>query len=246
MTENVCGSSSVEHRFQVTSEPLISLDHVSASIRLPRGGRLITVDDVTAAFQRGTSTAIVGASGSGKTSLASIIGLLNADFTGELRFAGEDMSRCPDARRAKLRNGHIGFVFQNYSLIDHLNVWENVALPLQYRGHVRRSAQRRIAMRGLAEVGLRDRARDRPSRLSGGEQQRVAIARALVANPDLVICDEPTGALDTVTGRMVSDMLFRQIHDHGATLILVTHDPRLAARCERVLHMSQGGLRCST
>lgn len=204
---------------------LIRLEHLSAEVRLPDGERLTTVDDVSASFERGTSTAIIGKSGSGKTSLASIVGLLNNDYDGTLSYDGRDCAAWNDADRARFRCRHVGFVFQNYSLIPHLSAWENVALPLQYRGGIPLRVIRR-----------------RASRMSGGEQQRVAIARALVGDPDLLICDEPTGALDTETGDMVADILFRHVRELGVTLILVTHDPQLAARCERRLTIDRGRL----
>ena len=226
----------------MSDRPLILLDHLSATVRLPGGGRLTTVDDVSTSFERGTSTAIVGKSGSGKTSLASIIGLLNTDYDGVLSYDGRDCSAWNDADRSRFRCRHIGFVFQNYSLIPHLSAWENVALPLQYRGGMPMRTIRRRASRMLHTVGLADRSHSMPSRLSGGEQQRVAIARALVTGPDLLICDEPTGALDTETGDMVATILFRQVRELGATLILVTHDPQLATRCERRLTIDRGRL----
>ncbi|OXN00371.1 ABC transporter ATP-binding protein [Bifidobacterium vansinderenii] len=222
--------------------PLIRLDHLSAKVRLPDGGRLTTVNNVSASFERGTSTAIVGKSGSGKTSLASIIGLLNNDYSGTLSYDGRDCAAWSDADRSHFRCRHIGFVFQNYSLIPHLSAWENVALPLQYRGGTPMRTIRRRAVRMLHTVGLAKRADSMPSRLSGGEQQRVAIARALATDPDLLICDEPTGALDTETGDMVAAILFRQVQELGVTLILVTHDPQLAARCERRLTIDRGKL----
>ena len=207
------------------------------------GDSFATVNDVSASFERGTSTAIIGKSGSGKTSLASIVGLLNNDYDGTLSYDGRDCAAWNDADRARFRCRHVGFVFQNYSLIPHLSAWENVALPLQYRGGIPLRVIRRRASRMLHTVGLGSRTVcSMPSRLSGGEQQRVAIARALVGDPDLLICDEPTGALDTETGDMVADILFRHVRELGVTLILVTHDPQLAARCERRLTIDRGRL----
>ena len=238
---------------------LIRLEHLSAEVRLPDGERLTTVDDVSASFERGTSTAIIGKSGSGKTSLASIVGLLNNDYDGTLSYDGRDSAAWNDADRARFRCRHVGFVFQNYSLIQHLSAWENVALPLQYRGGIPLRVIRRRASRMLHTVGLGSRTVcSMPSRLSGGEQQRVAIARALVGAPELLLCDAPTGALDdnndllknyeptnaqnTDTGDMVADILFRHVRELGVTLILVTHDPQLAARCERRLTIDRGRL----
>ena len=168
---------------------LIRLEHLSAEVRLPDGERLTTVDDVSASFERGTSTAIIGKSGSGKTSLASIVGLLNNDYDGTLSYDGRDCAAWNDADRARFRCRHVGFVFQNYSLIPHLSAWENVALPLQYRGGIPLRVIRRRASRMLHTVRLPSpTVCSMPSRLSGGEQQRVAIARALVGDPDLLIC----------------------------------------------------------
>lgn len=213
---------------------LIRLEHLSAEVRLPDGERLTTVDDVSASFERGTSTAIIGKSGSGKTSLASIVGLLNNDYDGTLSYDGRDCAAWNDADRARFRCRHVGFVFQNYSLIPHLSAWENVALPLQYRGGIPLRVIRRRASRMLhtvAPVGRRTAARGH--RPSAGGRSRSA---------DLLICDEPTGALDTETGDMVADILFRHVRELGVTLILVTHDPQLAARCERRLTIDRGRL----
>lgn len=225
---------------------LIRLEHLSAEVRLPDGERLTTVDDVSASFERGTSTAIIGKSGSGKTSLASIVGLLNNDYDGTLSYDGRDCAAWNDADRARFRCRHVGFVFQNYSLIPHLSAWENVALPLQYRGgiplrvirrrasrmlHTRRAREPDGVQHAVAPVGRRTAARGH--RPSAGGRSRSA---------DLLICDEPTGALDTETGDMVADILFRHVRELGVTLILVTHDPQLAARCERRLTIDRGRL----
>ncbi|NMM97190.1 ABC transporter ATP-binding protein [Bifidobacterium olomucense] len=222
--------------------PIIRLSNVSANVRLPNGDKLTTVRNASVEFEKGTSTAIVGKSGSGKTSIASIIGLLNAQFSGTLEFNGESVDGWSDARRTKFRCAHIGFVFQNYSLIPHLRVIENVALPLEYsRKYTKRKMHRRIS-NALQSVGLSDRASAFPSSLSGGEQQRVAIARALVTGPDIIICDEPTGALDTETGNAVADLLFDRVNQDHTTLILVTHDPQLASKCQRQIIMERGEL----
>ncbi len=159
---------------------LIRLEHLSAEVRLPDGERLTTVDDVSASFERGTSTAIIGKSGSGKTSLASIVGLLNNDYDGTLSYDGRDCAAWDDADRARFRCRHVGFVFQNYSLIPHLSAWENVALPLQYRGGIPLRVIRRRASRMLhtvAPVGRRTAARGhRPS--AGGRSRSADLRRA--------------------------------------------------------------------
>ncbi|MBW3082305.1 ABC transporter ATP-binding protein [Bifidobacterium sp. 6T3] len=226
--------------------PIVAMREVTATVRLADGSDLTTVDGVTLTLRRGSSTAIVGRSGSGKTSLASIIGLLNTRFSGRLLYEGRPVHRWSDAELSRFRCDHVGFVFQNYSLIAHLRVWENVAIPLEYsRRRLSRGRMRRLALRALAGVGLDGKADARPVVLSGGEQQRVAIARALVNNPDMLICDEPTGALDTSTGDEVADMLFDRVRADGVTLVLVTHDVRLAERCQRRLVMERGRLSCS-
>ena len=226
-----------------STKPLVALQGVSAVVTLGNKDRLTTVNDVSLELFAGMTYSIVGKSGAGKTSLISIIGMLNTQFSGRYLYKGQDVGALSDRRLSFMRAGHIGFVFQNYSLIPHLSAWENVALPLQYRGGIPLRVIRRRASRMLHTVGLGSRTVcSMPSRLSGGEQQRVAIARALVGDPDLLICDEPTGALDTETGDMVADILFRHVRELGVTLILVTHDPQLAARCERRLTIDRGRL----
>ncbi|QPK81810.1 ABC transporter ATP-binding protein [Schaalia sp. ZJ405] len=222
---------------------LLELEDVTAKVQLGRRQLLTTVDSVSLEIIRGTSHAIVGKSGSGKTSLISILGLLNSDFTGRYSYAGSDVGRLSDRQRSKLRGSHIGFVFQNYSLIRHLNVAENVDLSLRYSNE-KLSRRQRFARitQALEDVGLADRRKEYPGRLSGGEQQRVAIARALVLRPELLICDEPTGALDTDTGKHVLSVLMELVRSSRTTLVLVTHDSEVAAHCENVMHMDSGRL----
>lgn len=220
---------------------LIRLEHVSASVKLGNGELLHTVRDVSLEFARGKTYAIVGASGSGKTSLVSIIGLLNSQYTGEYYYENKLVASLSDKERSYMRADRIGFVFQNYSLIRHLNVWDNVALALAYMHHKYSIKERHTMVQAvLQEVGLEDRVHDFPSGLSGGEQQRVAIARAMVTNPEMLICDEPTGALDTQTGEKVLAMLESLVERKRTMLLLVTHDPRVAQRCQTRLTMSQG------
>jgi putative ABC transport system ATP-binding protein len=219
---------------------MIKSSCLNAQVTLPDRSVLRTVNDVTVELRKEHSYAVLGKSGSGKTSLISIFGLLNRHYEGLLQFDGQDVSALSDKELAKIRASRIGFVFQNYSLMKQLSVWENVALPLQYGTNPKSSRRRKIAMAFLAEVGLEQRCDDRPSSLSGGEQQRVAIARALVADPDLVICDEPTGALDKQTGDKVMTVLMDLVVSHHKTLILVTHDPDIALICEHRLSMNEG------
>lgn len=225
--------------------PLISLRGIHAVVSLSRTEQLTTVDHVDMELRRGKSYAVVGKSGSGKTSLLSIIGLLNTRFGGEYFYAGQNVALLSDPRRSALRARKIGFVFQNYSLIRHLKVWENVELPLLYaREKADRKLRRERVMNLLREVGLEDKESSYPSALSGGEQQRVAIARALITSPEAVLCDEPTGALDKKTGLRVMEILHDAVSRNGSLLLLVTHDADLAARCDGIFHMDGGNISC--
>ena len=225
------------------SDVLLQLEDVTASVKLGRRQVLTTVDSVSLNIIRGTSNAIIGKSGSGKTSLISILGLLNSDFTGRYIYGDCDVSSLSDRRRSKLRGSKIGFVFQNYSLIRHLNIAQNVNLSLHY-AHENLSRKQRVERikKALEDVGLAERRKEYPGSLSGGEQQRVAIARALVLRPELLICDEPTGALDTDTGIQVLNVLMELVKSAHTTLVLVTHDKDVAARCENLMYMDSGRL----
>lgn len=221
--------------------PLVSLSKVSAQVKLGSSQILRTVDQVSLDLEAGKTYALVGKSGSGKTSLASIIGLLNASFSGKFVYQGKDVATLSDRQKSSLRARSIGFVFQNYSLIKHLNVFENIELALMYLSprdsvKIRKEKVKQV----LTQVGLIERLYETPSALSGGEQQRVAIARALVTCPELLICDEPTGALDTVTSAQVMQILQELVQKYNSTLLLVTHDPDLAATCDHTLLMRQG------
>jgi putative ABC transport system ATP-binding protein len=222
--------------------PALALAGVHKGVDLPDGQRLEILRGVDLEIPAASSTAIVGRSGSGKSTLLSLMGLLAAPDAGTIQIDGVAAAGLSGKQSARLRNGHIGFIFQNYSLVPTWNVFQNCALPLLYSSGVSGRQQRERVRSALAEMGLADRADALPGHLSGGEQQRVAIARALVGDPDLLICDEPTGALDTETGDMVADILFRHVRELGVTLILVTHDPQLAARCERRLTIDRGRL----
>ncbi len=186
----------------------------------------------------GDYLAIMGPSGSGKSTLMNLLGCLDKPSAGTYLLDGEDVSQFSDDRLAALRNRHIGFVFQQFNLLPRANALQNVELPLQYAGiHDRRQQ----ALTALEKVGLADRAHHRPRELSGGEQQRVAIARAIVNEPALILADEPTGNLDSRTGRDILQV-FDDLNQTGITLITVTHDPDIAARCHRVIHMVDGKL----
>tara|TARA_Y100000748_G_scaffold120774_3_gene101421 strand:+ start:2352 stop:3035 length:684 start_codon:yes stop_codon:yes gene_type:complete len=195
--------------------------------------------DVNLSIQRGSSVAIVGASGSGKSTLLSLLAGLDLPSSGEVLLAGQSLTTLDEDQRAALRGLEVGFVFQSFQLLDSLNAVENVMLPLELAG--RRDA-RQHATELLERVGLKARISHYPQQLSGGEQQRVAIARAFASEPAILFADEPTGNLDAATGQKITDLLFDLNREHGTTLILVTHDERLAARCERALHMQAGQL----
>lgn len=183
--------------------------------------------------------AIMGTSGSGKTSLMNIIGLLDTPTSGEYFLDGKNVTDLNEDERAKARNEKIGFVFQQFFLLPRLTVLQNIELPLRYR-HLAEHEIRQRSLVILEKVGLADKANHRPNQLSGGQQQRVAIARALVGNPRVILADEPTGALDSATGKIILD-LFHGLHNHEkVTIIIVTHDPLIAAQCQRTVHIQDG------
>ena len=218
---------------------VISAAGISSSI--PRTKRQL-LHSIDFEVDDGESVAIQGRSGSGKTSLLSILGLMQPADAGELHVGGIDVSRISESRAATLRNELIGFVFQSYSLIGDLTVLENVALPLQYGTPAGGRARAARGMEMLDLVGLSGFARSRPARLSGGEQQRVAIARALVRNPRVVLADEPTGALDSSTRDEIVASLKHAASATGSCLVVVTHDSDVAAQMDRQLHLSDGVL----
>jgi len=198
----------------------------------------LALDEVSLSFEKGEFVAIMGPSGSGKTTLMNIIGLLDRPSHGEYLLDGRHAARLKPNQRAKLRRDRIGFVFQSYNLLSRLNILENVALPLAYRGMtpVRRLKR---ASDILELVGLRDREYFMPRQLSGGQAQRAAIARALVNNPSIIIADEPTGNLDSTDSRVVMELL-AEIHRQGNTILLVTHNPELTRYANRVIYMHDG------
>jgi len=200
---------------------------------------LTILDDVSFAISEGESVAIVGASGSGKSTLLSLLAGLDVPSEGDVDLVGESLAARDEDGRAQLRGRHVGFVFQSFQLLPSLTALENVMLPLELAGRAdAESAARQV----LAQVGLADRLRSYPRQLSGGEQQRVALARAFVTRPKVLFADEPTGNLDTRTGSAIIDLLFDLNAQSGTTLILVTHDVGLAARCGRTLRIDAGRL----
>ena len=203
------------------------------------GEPLVILNGLSLSIAAGESVAIVGASGSGKTTLLSLLAGLDSPTAGDIRLAGKSLNDLDEDGRAALRAGRVGFVFQSFQLLAGLTALENVMLPAELAGIDDADARARET---LARVGLSARLSHYPYQLSGGEQQRVAIARAFAASPEILFADEPTGNLDSATGARIIDLLFELNRDRGATLVLVTHDPALAARCTRVLTLRSGRL----
>ncbi|PTQ70447.1 ABC transporter ATP-binding protein [Pseudomonas sp. GV071] len=200
-------------------------------------GDLTILHDLSLDLARGDSLAIVGTSGSGKSTLLGLLAGLDLPSQGQITLAGHALNTLDEDQRARVRAEHVGFVFQSFQLLDSLNALENVMLPLELEGH-RDARERARAL--LERVGLGKRLSHTPRQLSGGEQQRVAIARAFAAEPAVLFADEPTGNLDTHTGEHISDLLFEINQERGATLVLVTHDERLAQRCHRRIRLEAG------
>lgn len=200
-------------------------------------GELVILDDLSLSLDKGDSLAIVGTSGSGKSTLLGLLAGLDLPSSGEVRLAGHQLGALNEDERARVRAEHVGFVFQSFQLLDSLNALENVMLPLELHG--RRDAQQR-ARDLLERVGLGARLHHYPRQLSGGEQQRVAVARAFAAEPDVLFADEPTGNLDSHTGANITELLFELNRERGTTLVLVTHDERLAQRCHNLLRLEGG------
>ena len=202
-------------------------------------GKLSILRDISFALEVGQTAAIVGASGSGKSTLLGILAGLDTPSAGTVQLAGQDLFALDEDQRAALRARHVGFVFQSFQLMPNLTALENVMLPLELAGVPDARAQATVM---LQRVGLGERLQHRPKVLSGGEQQRVALARAFVVKPDLLLADEPTGSLDHATGAAIMDLMFALNREQGTTLVLVTHDRQLAARCDRRLTIEAGQL----
>jgi len=218
------------------TDPIIEMAGVHLTL-VGGGGEVNILRGVDASVGRGETVSVVGPSGAGKTTLLMIIAGLERPSAGTVRVAGTDLGVLDEDALARFRREQVGIVFQSFHLVPTMTAWENAALPLEFAG--RRDARERAA-EALASVGLAERRLHYPGQLSGGEQQRVALARAFVARPALLLADEPTGNLDRETGVRVIDLLFRLREEHGTTLLLVTHDPALAARCGRTLPMADG------
>ena len=223
------------------AENILEVHHLKKSVG--QGEQELSIlTGVELLVKPGQSIALIGESGSGKSTLLAILAGLDDGSSGEVNLLGQPLHRLDEEARAALRARHVGFVFQSFMLVPTLNALENVELPALLRG-ARARPGRRPAKALLEQLGLGKRLHHLPAQLSGGEQQRVALARAFNGQPALLFADEPTGNLDRQTGDRIADLLFALNKEHGTTLILVTHDPQLAARCDRRLRLVDGTLR---
>ena len=220
------------------TDPIIAVRHVTKRVT-DSSGTLTILDDIDFSLQPRESAAIVGASGSGKSTLLSLMAGLDTPSQGTVVLAGEDLFALDEDARAAVRSQRVGFVFQSFQLLPNLTALENVMLPLELLG---RPGARAAATEMLGRVGLSERLKHYPRVLSGGEQQRVALARAFVVEPAVLLADEPTGSLDFATGERVMGLMFDMNREAGTTLVLVTHDRAIAARCDRQLHIEAGRL----
>jgi putative ABC transport system ATP-binding protein len=218
------------------SDSIISVEHICKAVS-DSTGTLEILCDIDFALKARETAAIVGASGSGKSTLLSIIAGLDIPTSGTVRLAGHDLFSMDEDARAALRAHNVGFVFQSFQLLGNLTALENVMLPLELDG---RKDARKVAANMLARVGLSQRLQAYPRVLSGGEQQRVALARAFVVHPAVLLADEPTGSLDFATGEKIMELMFDLNREQGTTLVLVTHDQSIAARCDRRITIEAG------
>ncbi|GLX66215.1 ABC transporter ATP-binding protein [Paenibacillus glycanilyticus] len=218
---------------------IVQMEQITKHFRMG-GQRYTALQHISLEVQQGEFVAIQGPSGSGKSTLMNIMGCLDTADSGTYTLEGRRVSAMSDNQLADVRNRRIGFVFQNYNLIPNLTAYDNVELPLIYRGvpgHQRKQA----VLETLDAVGLRSHLNHRPAELSGGQQQRVAIARALSTNPSILLADEPTGALDSQTGKEIM-MLLTKLHAEGRTIILITHDKAVASYADRILYIKDGAI----
>jgi putative ABC transport system ATP-binding protein len=223
---------------QITRDSVLKTDHLTKEVNSPEGP-LTIVHDVSLDIAAGESVAVVGASGAGKSTLLALLAGLDTPTAGKIWLDGTDLTALDEDGRARLRAQRVGFVFQAFHLVPALTALENVMLPLELAG---RGDARSGALQALQRVGLKNRVGHYPRQLSGGEQQRVALARAFVTEPAVLFADEPTGNLDTSTGQRVGELLFELNSHSRTTLVLVTHEQDLAARCQRTLRMEAGRL----
>jgi putative ABC transport system ATP-binding protein len=221
---------------KAVAEAIIQVQGVTKQVS-DAGGMLTILHEIDFSLQPQESVAIVGASGSGKSTLLAILAGLDVPSAGSVRLAGSDLFTLNEDQRAAVRAAQVGFVFQSFQLMSHLSAVENVMLPLELQG---RNDARQVAIEMLRRVGLGERLGHYPRVLSGGEQQRVALARAFVVKPAVLLADEPTGSLDFATGEKVMELMFELNRERGTTLVLVTHDEQIAARCDRQIRIEAG------
>ena len=221
------------------SDPIIHMESVTKKYYVGEPNELQILFDIGLDIYEGEFVSIVGASGSGKSTLMNIIGLLDRQTEGEYILNGNSTKILDDKQLSRIRNKEIGFVFQNFNLIPKITALKNVEMPMMYAG-VSQKQRTEKAMKLIELVGMSDRYTHDPARLSGGQKQRIAIARAMANDPSIILADEPTGALDSKTGRMVMD-LFHKLHDEeGKTIVLITHSPELASETQRMITISDG------
>ncbi|WP_245541835.1 ABC transporter ATP-binding protein [Uliginosibacterium gangwonense] len=220
-------------------DAVIKVERLEKTVNLADGGRLTILQDISFSVAPAETVAIVGASGSGKSTLLGLLAGLDVPTSGQVSVQGKDLSILSEDARAQVRGAYIGFVFQSFQLLPALTALENVMMPLELAG---REQARDIARQCLVRVGLEQRLSHYPKHLSGGEQQRVALARAFATSPSLLLADEPTGNLDSDTGHQIIELMFELNRETRTTMILVTHDESLAARCGRSIRLRAGHL----
>ena len=221
------------------SDPVIHMESVTQKYYVGEPNELQILFDIGLDIYEGEFVSIVGASGSGKSTLMNIIGLLDRQTEGEYDLNGTSTKTLDDKQLSRIRNKEIGFVFQNFNLIPKITALKNVEMPMMYAGVSQKKRTER-ALELIELVGMSDRYTHDPARLSGGQKQRVAIARAMANDPSIILADEPTGALDTKTGRMVMDLFHKLHEEEGKTIVLITHSPELASECQRMITISDG------
>jgi putative ABC transport system ATP-binding protein len=220
------------------ARPLIHLEDVE-KVFFTEEVETHALSDIHLEIPEGEFLSVAGPSGCGKSTMLSLLGLLDTPTGGQYLLDGQTVSELTASQRARIRNRHIGFVFQAFNLIGDLTVFENVELPLTYRDGMSSGERKERTLRALERVGMSHRRNHYPAQLSGGQQQRVAVARAVVGDPLIVLADEPTGNLDSTNGGAVMDLL-KELHEEGATICMVTHDPRYAEYSERTIHLFDG------
>jgi putative ABC transport system ATP-binding protein len=220
-------------------ETALKIKDVVKTYEMGKKNIVYALNGVNLAINKGEMVAIMGPSGSGKSTLLNMLGILDRPTKGEVLIGDLNTSDLSRSKLAAIRNLHIGYIFQNYSLIPSLTALENVILPLKYAG-MKKSAAKEKALEELDKVGLKDRADHLPTELSGGQQQKVAVARALVNNPDIILADEPTGNLDTKSGNEIIAMMLKLNKELGQTFVMVTHNPEVAKKCHRIIHVVDG------